>query len=743
MQIGEIQFFGDNNVVPSPPSLRLEDGATGDPLLSIEGQQEIGNSVLDFPELADHAAVRVVIQAGSGNLSLDRSDLVIHDDHGGALTIFLPQVNLAAGQRLDLWVSSAGSTYFGFAAQTEPSFTSLARSAILTIPFVATQPGFVVEEVGSDYRLPVNIAFVPNPGPNSDAPLYYVTELYGSIQVVTRDGTKHEFATGLLDYNPQGPISGSGEQGLTGIAVERDEADPEIYHLYVGMLWDNGSPTGSATHYPKVERIDSVAGGLIMDTRTVLLNMQPETQGQSHQISNISFGPDGKLYVHMGDGFDSSKGQDLTSFRGKVLRMNLDGSAPDDNPFYNAADGITATDYVFAYGLRNPFGGAWRASDGNHYEVENGPNVDRFARIDEGVNYLYDGSNASMLDFAIYNWDPAHAPVSITFVQQETFNGSQFPAELMDHAFVSESGPTYATGSQANGKRIVEFTLDSGGNLVNGPEKLVEYVGEGKSTVVGLTAGPDGLYFTELYEDTGDGGPTGVGARIYRVRYVNLLAGDYNIDGIVDENDYSVWKETFGSNLLLAADGNGDGRVDAADFTVWRNNLGATLPASAEIAVTESVLAASVLAEGDPVSQASPSNTDGTAAESVKGLQPSPAVQTAFSSLLNLSPSAFHRFAGRKVPRSEITLTHFGPNSSAVENVLLLDRVRSGGLGKERFSSTVAVDVAVESIGDEGLSDPCELSSVGPDLVGEPNDALASIAWFRSPRCPGCQPLAG
>ena len=104
-------------------------------------------------------------------------------------------------------------------------------------------------------------------------------------------GTQHEFATSLLDYNPTGPISGSGEQGLTGLAVERDANNPDIYHLYVGMLWDNGAPPGGAAHYPKVERITSQPGGLALDTRTVLLNMQPETQGQSHQISTITIGP--------------------------------------------------------------------------------------------------------------------------------------------------------------------------------------------------------------------------------------------------------------------------------------------------------------------------------------------------------------------------------------------------------------------------------------------------------------------
>jgi glucose/arabinose dehydrogenase len=401
---------------------------------------------------------------------------------------------------------------------------------------------------------------------------------------VTRDGVKHQFATGLLDYNPTGPISGSGEQGLTGIAVRRDPSNPEVYELYVGMLWDNGSPPGSAVHYPKVEKITSALGGLTLATRTVLLNMQPETQGQSHQISNISIGPDGKLYIHNGDGFDASKGQDLTSFRGKILRMNLDGTAPTDNPFYNVSNGITATDYVYAYGLRNPFGGAWRASDSKHYTVENGPSVDRMSQLVAGRNYLYDGSDASMTNFAIYNWSPATAPVNITFVQRETFGGSQFPASKMDHAFVSESGPTYAPGVQSNGKRVTEFVLDANGNRISGPTSLLDYIGSGQSTVVALAAGPDGLYFSEMYEETGASGATATGARIFRVRYVNPLALDYDIDGDVDNNDYEVWRANLGSNLLLASDGNKNAVVDAGDYVLWRKAMPAGAAAGASVA---------------------------------------------------------------------------------------------------------------------------------------------------------------
>jgi glucose/arabinose dehydrogenase len=608
MQIAEIEFFGTLSGTVTVPKLRVEDGETGDLLMSMEGAPGAGNLITNPATLDHHGHVRIVVTSGSTNLVLGQSTLSFRDGQGLDRTIYLPAINLPAGQRLDLWVSSVGSTYFGTMAQTEPNFSSIARTAPTPgVPYAITQPGFVIEQVGSGYRLPVNIAFVPNPGPNPTDPLYYVTELYGSIQVVTRDGVKHQFATGLLDYNPTGPISGSGEQGLTGIAVRRDPNNPDVYELYVGMLWDNGSPPGSAVHYPKVERITSTLGGLTMATRTVLLNMQPETQGQSHQISNISFGPDGKLYVHNGDGFDATKGQDLTSFRGKILRMNLDGTAPSDNPFYNASNGITATDYVYAYGLRNPFGGAWRASNNKHYTVENGPSVDRMSQLVAGRNYLYDGSDASMTNFAIYNWSPAVAPVNITFVQRETFGGSQFPAGKMDHAFVSESGPTYAPGVQSNGKWLTEFVLDANGNRISGPTNLLEYIGTGHSSVVALAAGPDGLYFSELYEETGANGATATGARIFRVRYVNPNALDYDIDGDVDNNDYAVWRANEGSNLLLAADGNKNGVVDAGDYVLWRKAMPAGSAAGASVV---------------PLSVAATGNDSATATSTVKGDMP-------------------------------------------------------------------------------------------------------------------------
>lgn len=506
---------------PTPATIRLE-SATGDAVLELRGQDGMSNQVINPPPLGHHAAIRARVDAGASGagLLLSECDLSFTDGAGVDRTVYLPALSLPDGQQAYYWISSNGSTYVGAAEQTTPDFGQLARGA--AVPWTVLQPGYRVETVASGFQLPVNIAFVPEPGPAPGAPLFYVTELYGTIRVVRRDGQVGTYAAGLLNFNPTGDFPGSGEQGLTGICVDAPTGD-----VYASMLYSTNPSNDSAPHYPKVVRFTSGDGGLTAATQTTILDMVGESQGQSHQISNLTIGPDGKLYVHMGDGFSVSTAQNLNSFRGKILRVNLDGSAPGDNPFYNGPP-ITARDYVFALGFRNPFGGAWRTADGMHYEVENGPSRDRFAQVVAGRNYLWDGSDASMSNFAIYNWFPAHAPVNIAFVQPETFGGSSFPAEKQGHAFVTESGPTWATGPQSLGKQVVEFVLDAAGNVVSGPTALVRYNGSGKATCAGLAAGPDGLYFTDLYKDQNYQSPIDPGANVLRIKHVG--AADFTAD---------------------------------------------------------------------------------------------------------------------------------------------------------------------------------------------------------------------
>ncbi|MEU8081272.1 PQQ-dependent sugar dehydrogenase [Catellatospora citrea] len=398
---------------------------------------------------------------------------------------------------------------------TRPFRTDKERKPLPGAPqWVVAQPGYKVEEVASGFELPVNIAMVPSHAIAPDKPMFYVTELYGTIKVVRGDLKVGVYAKNLLNWDPYADFPGTGEIGLTGIVVEPTTGD-----VFASMLYKAG-----LEFFPKVVRIHSEDGGLTGKTVTTVLDLKDDPLVASHQISNLTIGPDGKLYIHIGDGFAPEKARDLTDARGKVLRVNLDGTAPEDNPFYDSADKSKVKDLVFASGFRNPFGGAWRAADGQHYSVENGStNNDRLARILKGADYGWNSNTSSLKKKALYNWAPTHAPVGITFIQKEGNQTAGFPDTKLGNAFVSESGPTYGTGPQLRGKRIVEFTFGKDGS-VSKPKTLVEYNGYGKTTVAGIAAGPDGLYFSGLYPDQGYN-PVLPTAKIYRVRYAPQAAG--------------------------------------------------------------------------------------------------------------------------------------------------------------------------------------------------------------------------
>ena len=81
------------------------------------------------------------------------------------------------------------------------------------------------ERFATGLQLPVNVAFLPNPGTGPDDPFFYVTELYGSVKMVTRSGQISDYATGLLNFDPNGVFPGSGEMGLVGVVVEPISGD--------------------------------------------------------------------------------------------------------------------------------------------------------------------------------------------------------------------------------------------------------------------------------------------------------------------------------------------------------------------------------------------------------------------------------------------------------------------------------------------------------------------------------------
>jgi len=353
-------------------------------------------------------------------------------------------------------------------------------------------PGFEIENVVSGLDLPNNIAFVPRPTESPGEPLLYINELYGRVKVVTNDWKVHTYADDLLNYSPDHRFPGTGESGLIGICVEPDTGD-----LFVTMIYQAGDDVMS-----RVARLKS-SDGLTMESQETILDGIPSIKA-AHQIQAVTIGFDGKLYVNLGDGMiDSSVAQDDNDLRGKILRMNLDGSIPKDNP--------DAGSLVFAKGLRNPFGAVWRNSDRSLYVSDNGPERDdRIARIEAGGNY---GWPETMRRNSIFWWHYTHAPTAIAFMQD-----GEFPEDFSDELFVCLFGSVHKSGPTPKGKKIVKIALSQDNTAVHSAEVFAVYQGDGLASPCGMAFGPGGLYFSDLFGEQ-EGGEEGPGqGNIYRIK---------------------------------------------------------------------------------------------------------------------------------------------------------------------------------------------------------------------------------
>lgn len=352
-------------------------------------------------------------------------------------------------------------------------------------------PGFELELAATGFDLPVNLAFVPNPGDDPKAPLLYVSELYGQVKVVTNDWTVHTYAKDLLNYQPDHQFPGTGESGLIGICVE-----PETSDLFLSMIYmDDGKPKN------KVIRTSS-KNGLQMDSAATVIDGITSVKA-AHQVQALTIGFDEKLYVNVGDGMiDPNVAQDDSDLRGKILRMNLDGSIPEDNP--------NPESLVYAKGLRNPFGARWRKSDESLYVSDNGPqNDDRIAKIEPGKNY---GWPKSMRQNAILVWEFCQAPTAIDFMQD-----GQFPSKYHDELFVALFGAAYVKGTSTKGKKIVKFKINEDGSGISSYDEFATYIGEGAASPCGLAFGPGGLYFSDLHGEQ-DGLAKTPSGNIYRIK---------------------------------------------------------------------------------------------------------------------------------------------------------------------------------------------------------------------------------
>ena len=205
---------------------------------------------------------------------------------------------------------------------------SLAILIVVVILSLISPPAVLVgnlalESVQEGLAFPVSFAFAP------DGRIFF-TEIQGGVRVV-KDGSLLPRPFTSLDVLRQG------ERGLLGLALHPNFA-PEPY-VYVYYSYQGGDgPFNRISRFPD---LGDVAGA-----EEILLDRIPS--GNIHNSGRLQFGPDGMLYVSIGDVGDRDQAQDVGTIPGSILRMHPDGALPADNPFPGS--------YTYLYGIRNVFG---------------------------------------------------------------------------------------------------------------------------------------------------------------------------------------------------------------------------------------------------------------------------------------------------------------------------------------------------------------------------------------------------
>jgi len=225
--------------------------------------------------------------------------------------------------------------------------------------------GPTVEVIASNLIVPWAIALAPDGR-------IFITERPGRLRVVNADGQLQVDPVITID-----DVRAIGEGGLLGLDIDPDFASNGYLYVY----YTYGSPIRN-----KIVRLIESGGSAVIDQ--ILLENIP---GSSvHDGGRLKFGPDLKLYATAGDA-TCNQAQDDYSLGGKLLRLNSDGSVPDDNPF---PDREYPASLVLSKGHRNPQGIAWDSS-GQLYETEHGPTGDcgySGSSYDE-VNIIFPGGN--------------------------------------------------------------------------------------------------------------------------------------------------------------------------------------------------------------------------------------------------------------------------------------------------------------------------------------------------------------
>src|SRR5690606_5448827 len=225
---------------------------------------------------------------------------------------------------------------------------------------------------------------------------------------------------------------------------------------------------------------------------------QANANGQGHYGGRMAFDEDGYLFLSAGDRMAPPTGdlaahpaQDLSNHHGVIVRLNDDGSVPDDNPFVGQSGAEPA---IWSYGHRSPQGLAFD-QEGRMWMTEHGPQGgDELNLIEPGSNYgwpiigrgvnygpgtpIHQTITAEGLENPVHIWVPSIAASGLI-----VYNGTRYPAW---------NGNLFAGGLA--GEQLARLTLNEEGTAVRYEETLLPYIGR----IRDVRVGPDGYIYVAI-----------------------------------------------------------------------------------------------------------------------------------------------------------------------------------------------------------------------------------------------------
>ena len=317
----------------------------------------------------------------------------------------------------------------------------LTDSEILTTKSLANgavQTKFRVETVASNLEVPWAFAFLPNGN-------LLFTERPGRVRLIENGKLREAPIFTVPDVEP------SGESGLMDVSLHPNFAQNN--YVYLSYAYSGDGKRVRVVRY-------KFGGNTFSEPKTIVENIDA---AQYHAGTRARFGPDGKLYITTGDATDRELAQQMNSINGKTLRLNDDGSIPNDNPFVNQPN---VRPEIWTVGHRNAQGLAWTAN-GEMFQTEHGPSGFDGAGGGDEVNFVEKGKNYGWAEIShteiqeglispLLEYTPAIAPASALIYQ-----GNAFP-EFKGNLFFGN----------LRGENIIRVNLN--GTTVAGQERLLE-----------------------------------------------------------------------------------------------------------------------------------------------------------------------------------------------------------------------------------------------------------------------------